>query len=315
MTSIESKRRPGSTAIAESPVEQLPAPTPASEDETVEAIADVGLREDASFEGAASSPARRPGWSPPIVHPNDVAPTAGGPPNDADAAVHSAPEDQAAVEADRRSRPPSVPRPARRGGGQGFSGVGQPRIQGATFDGVPVTNQNDLSGNVRLNHVGASLSSKGCVLTSFAMVLSKATGVHVDPERLNDELAGTGAFMGGSLVIPEAARLVGLQASEKLDPHAPGFPEALKQLNFDQGVLLVRVDYEPVNGGGDHTVIFTSYEDGVFHGIDPAGGFEIQATFDGDGNLVGRGAREFMITNMRIIEPEDGSMDDFPEGP
>lgn len=150
------------------------------------------------------------------------------------------------------------------------------------------------------------------------MALSKISRVHVDPAVLNDDLLQSGAFLKdtGQLNLDKAATVVGIAITPALQPDAPGLAGHLTQLSFDQASLLVRVDYEPADGDGNHTILLTSVTpDGTFHGIDPAGGFEIEMVFDANGNLVGHGSKEFRATSLRIVEARDDSDDLFGDPP
>ena len=66
------------------------------------------------------------------------------------------------------------------------SGTGQGELMHPKLDGYPVYDQNENKGRLGLGT--ASLSEKGCIVTSLAMAVSKTGSESISPEEMNQRL-------------------------------------------------------------------------------------------------------------------------------
>ncbi len=94
------------------------------------------------------------------------------------------------------------------------SGTVYPRSSGSTFptspDGTPIYNQADAAwGKNSLGTEDRTIQSKGCAMTSTAMVLSKLTGKAITPEVLDKYLDEHGGYQGNNIVWSKAAECAG----------------------------------------------------------------------------------------------------------
>lgn len=173
-----------------------------------------------------------------------------------------------------------------------------------SLDGRPVVDQSRLPPErIGGENSTSKLDAVGCVLSSFTMALSHISGVDRDPVQLNRELVAAGAFAndGASLNLESAAQAAGVEVSRKIEMWEPGAVSVIDTALENGEAVLLRVDHKG-DPGGDHTVLITGKNaDGTYRGIDPAGGYEVTMVEDADGNLVGRGWREYTATDFRVI--------------
>jgi hypothetical protein len=189
------------------------------------------------------------------------------------------------------------------GGWGNFTPVAQPRFADAqhpdgfpTSDGFPLYRQGDKGWRDQQigtkDHTsnaadGNSLWSKGCALSSSAMMLSGMTGQTITPAMLDDHMKAAGAMSGnaindwsaiGRACSPPVAvsREHGVTAAQLGAELARGNP------------VVIGVHYSGTGGGTQHWIAVTGRtEDGGFRASDPATGKAIVLHLGADGQLHG----------------------------
>jgi len=151
----------------------------------------------------------------------------------------------------------------------------------AAIPPVPYFSQCDQRwGSDRLGGDGPTICSKGCALTSAAMVMAYY-GVDTDPQRLNDAIGREG-YDATYCIYWSAVRDACHDEINQIeyDPGTVGFDTDVLNSSLDAGLPVIVHVYCPGYGGywGGHFVVVTGRSDDAYYINDP--GFATRSTLD-----------------------------------
>lgn len=136
--------------------------------------------------------------------------------------------------------------------------------------------QNDRRwGSIVLGNGPSSIGRSGCLLVCLTEAARRLAGrPDLLPPHANEICRQVGAFFGASLVVPEAARALGLEVDEKVT--AEGDLADAVERALELGCAIVHVDHD-ADPEGDHFLLATSFAGEPRHVecLDPATGVPV----------------------------------------
>ena len=173
---------------------------------------------------------------------------------------------------------------------------------------VPHYSQGDTAWGNEILGSSASIRSKGCAITSVAMIL-KYYGRDVTPKTMDEYLDDNSGYSGDSVIWSTA-----FKCSESADLKfggrqvvTSGFKEVLDQRIADNKPTLARVDYaDDANATYNHFVVIVGrHKDGHYIMNDPATSKGNGAADPSDANLIEKTTRHtgYVLVQLDIFDP------------
>ncbi len=133
----------------------------------------------------------------------------------------------------------------------------------------------------------ATIGGAGCFLTVLTMAANTLKGRSMTPDTANDIVKAAGGFDGSLLILPTAARALGVVANEseriRNSPNISSLRAKIDDTLARGGLAIVAVNKGVTTGTGDHFILVHSSSAEGYAGADPATGKDTIL----DGNLRG----------------------------
>ena len=132
-------------------------------------------------------------------------------------------------------------------------------------------------GSIVLGDGPSSIGRSGCLLVCLTEAARRLAGrPDLLPPHANEVCRQAGAFFGASLVVREAAKVLGLESPDDEKVTAEGDLALALETALERGCAVVHVDKD-ADGTGDHFVLATSFAGDPRHVecLDPATGVPV----------------------------------------